>query len=220
MVFLMRKRNSNSVLRKLIYKELALFFRVLLKYLYKFEVKGLENIPKKGPAIIAPNHESSLDILAVTSVVPRLVKALGKIERFEYPILGRIAKFLGGIPITREHPEKSIILKVFEALDEGNILVIFPEGTRKMASKIKGPRRGIGYFASRKNVPVIPTAIIGAYKIWPPEKRLPRLKGRLKVIFGEPIYYNFQKTKEDEERFTNLIMEYIRSIKKSYEKNI
>ncbi len=216
----MKKRNSNSILRKLIYKELALFFRLLLKYLYRLEVKGLENIPKRGPAIIAPNHESSLDILAIASVVPRLLKALGKIERFEYPIWGRIAKFLGGIPITREHPEKSIILKVFEALDEGNILVIFPEGTRKITSKIRGPRRGVGYFASRKNVPVIPTAIIGAYKIWPPEKKFPRLRGKLKVIFGEPVYYNFQKTKEDEERFTNLIMEYIKNIKNIYEKNI
>lgn len=217
----MRKRNSNSIFRVIIYKELALIFRALLKCLYKLEVKGLENIPKKGPAIIAPNHESSLDIIAVASVVPRLVRALGKIERFEYPIWGRIAKFLGGIPVTREHPEKSSIVKVFKAIDEGNILVIFPEGTRKITSKIKGPRRGIGYFASRRNVPVIPTAIIGAYKIWPPEKKFPHLKGRLKVIFGNPIYYEFQKTKEDEEKFTNLIMEYIKNIKGEYEgKNI
>ncbi|MCX7845534.1 MAG: 1-acyl-sn-glycerol-3-phosphate acyltransferase [Dictyoglomaceae bacterium] len=217
----MRKKNSNSIFRIIIYKELTLFFRVLLKCLYKLEVKGLENIPKKGPAIIAPNHESSLDILVVTSVIPRLVKALGKIERFQYPIWGRVAKFLGGIPVTREHPEKSAIIKVFKALDEGNILVIFPEGTRKIINKIKGPRRGIGYFASRRNVPVIPTAIIGAYKIWPPEKRLPHLKGRLRVVFGNPIYYGFQKTRDDEEKFTNLIMEYIKTIKENYEeKNI
>ncbi|MEN2984230.1 MAG: lysophospholipid acyltransferase family protein [Dictyoglomaceae bacterium] len=216
----MKRRNYNNIFQAIIYKELALLFRILLRSLYKLEVKGLENIPKMGPVIIAPNHESSLDILAVASVVPRLVKALGKIERFDYPIWGRIAKFLGGIPVTREHPEKSAILKVFKALDEGNVLVIFPEGTRKFSNKTKGPRRGVGYFASRRNVPVIPTAIIGAYKIWPPEKKVPRLKGKLKVIFGNPVYYEFGKTKEDEEKFTSLIMEHIKNLREYEEKNI
>ena len=193
-----------------VYKELAWFFKIILRYLYKLEVKGLENIPKEGPAIIAPNHRSSLDVLAI---LPRPIKALGKIERFRYPIFGRFAKYLGGIPVKREQVDLSAIRGAFEALKNGNILLIFPEGTRiGVKKKIGEAKRGVAYLASRTKVPVIPTAIIGADKIWPPEKKIPHLKGKVKVIFGNPIYYESEINKKEEENFTKLIMEKINKL--------
>lgn len=208
----MKKRKSKSSLQILVYKEIALFFRTLLRYIYKLEIEGLENVPKEGPVIIAPNHMSSLDILAIVSALPRPIKALGKIERFKYPIWGRFAKYLGGIPVNREHPDLSAIKGAFEALKEGNILLVFPEGTRIGIKKIGGPKRGVAYLASRTRVPVIPTAIIGADKIWPPEKRIPHLRGKVKIIFGNPIYYESEIDKEKEEEFVKLIMEIINKL--------
>ncbi|MFN3699416.1 MAG: lysophospholipid acyltransferase family protein, partial [Dictyoglomus sp.] len=81
------------------YKSIAWVIRIFLKRLYHLEIEGLENIPLKGPVIVAPNHRSSLDVLAIAVSLPRPIKALGKIERFKYPIIGRFAQYLGGIPV-------------------------------------------------------------------------------------------------------------------------
>ncbi|PMQ02544.1 MAG: 1-acyl-sn-glycerol-3-phosphate acyltransferase [Dictyoglomus sp. NZ13-RE01] len=196
-----------------VYKELATIFRILLRIFYKFEIKGIENIPKEGPAIIAPNHRSSLDVIVIASAIPRPIKALGKIERFKYPIFGRFARYLGGIPVDREHPDKSTIKTALEILKNGNLLLIFPEGTRIGShKKIESAKRGVAYFASKTNAPIIPTAIVGADKIWPPERRIPKMRGKIKVVFGEPMYYSYGRSKIEEEEFTRRLMETINTL--------
>lgn len=197
------------------YKGIAGVIRIFLKRLYHLEIEGLENIPLKGPVIIAPNHRSSLDVLAIAVSLPRPIKALGKIERFKYPIIGRFAQYLGGIPVRRNQADLSAIKSGFEVLKRGEVLLVFPEGTRlRVEKKDIKPRRGIGYFASRMKVPVVPTAILGADRIWPPEKKFPSLKGKIKVVFLHPVYYEGEPNKIKEEEFTNQVMAKIEEILK------
>jgi len=92
------------------------------------EVKGIENIPLYGPVIIAPNHRSSLDVLAIAVSLSRPIKTLGKIERFQYPLLGRFARFLGGIPVNREHADLSAVKGGIEALKKRRSFTGFSRG--------------------------------------------------------------------------------------------
>ncbi len=213
MVYPMKKRRYSENFQIFVYKRIAGVFRKLLKWFYNLEVYGIENIPLEGPVIIAPNHRSSLDVLVIATTLPRPIKALGKIERFKYPIFGRFARYLGGIPVKRENIDLSAVKDGLEAIRKGEVLLIFPEGTRlrrdKGDAKIK---RGIGYFAAKTKAPVIPTAIIGADNIWPPEKKLPRLSGKIKVIYSKPLIYDGEHNRSKEEEFTNKVMEIINQI--------
>lgn len=210
MVYLMKRRKYNTKFQVLVYKSIAGIIRLILKKIYHLEIQGIENVPLEGPVIVAPNHRSSLDVLAVAVSLPRPIKALGKIERFKYPIIGRFAKYLGGIPVKRNQADLSAIKSGLEVLKKGEVLLVFPEGTRlRIEKKDVKPRRGIGYFASRVKVPVVPTAILGVEKIWPPEKRIPSLKGKIKVIFLRPVYYEGEPDKNKEEEFTKQIMNMI-----------
>lgn len=215
MAYLTRRRNFSTKFQIFVYKSIAGIIRIALKKIYHLEIEGIENIPLEGPVIVAPNHRSSLDVLAVAVSLPRPMKALGKIERFKYPILGRFARYLGGIPVKRNQADLSAIKSGFEALKKGEVLLVFPEGTRLRTEKKEvKPRRGIGYFASRVKVPVVPTAILGVEKIWPPEKKIPSLKGKIKVVFLRPVYYEGEPDKTKEEEFTNRIMNMIEEILK------
>lgn len=209
----MKRRKYSTKFQFFVYKSIAGVIKILLKKLYKLEIKGIENVPLEGPVIIAPNHRSSLDVLAIAVSLPKPIKALGKVERFKYPLLGRFAQYLGGIPVERGHADLSAIKGGIEALKRGEILLIFPEGTRlRLEKKDIKPKRGIGYFAAKMRVPVVPTAIIGADRIWPPEKKLPALKGRIKVIFLQPVYYEGEPDRIKEEEFTNKIMSQIEEV--------
>ncbi len=209
----MKRRKYSTKLQLFIYKGVAGIIKIFLKRLYKLEIKGIENVPLEGPVIIAPNHRSSLDVLAIAVSLPRPIKALGKVERFKYPLLGRFAQYLGGIPVDRGHADLSAIKGGMEALKRGEVLLIFPEGTRlRIEKKDIKPKRGIGYFAAKMKVPVVPTAIIGADRIWPPEKKLPALKGRVKVIFLKPVHYEGEPDRIKEEEFTNKIMDQIEEV--------
>uniref|UniRef100_A0A7C3MJ06 1-acyl-sn-glycerol-3-phosphate acyltransferase n=1 Tax=Dictyoglomus thermophilum TaxID=14 RepID=A0A7C3MJ06_DICTH len=209
----MKKRRYREKFQIFVYKSIAVVLRRLLKWFYNLKVYGIENIPLEGPVIIAPNHRSSLDVLVIATTLPRPIKALGKIERFEYPIFGRFARYLGGIPVKRENIDLSAVKDGLEAIREGEVLLIFPEGTRLRRDngdvKIK---RGIGYFAAKTKAPVIPTAIIGADNIWPPEKKFPHLSGKIKVIYSEPLVYEGEHDRKKEEEFTNKVMEIINQI--------
>ncbi|MCX7721026.1 MAG: 1-acyl-sn-glycerol-3-phosphate acyltransferase [Dictyoglomus thermophilum] len=220
----MKRRKYSTSFQPLLYKGIANIIRIFLKKLYKLEVKGIENIPLYGPVIIAPNHRSSLDVLAIAVSLPRPIKALGKIERFKYSLLGRFARFLGGIPVNREHVDLSAVKGGIEALKRGEVLLVFPEGTRLRTEKKEvKPKRGIGYFAAKMKVPVIPAAIVGADHIWPPEKKVPSLRGKIKVIFLQPVYYEGEPDRDKEEEFTNNIMKQIEAVLRreslNYEEN-
>jgi len=92
-----------------------------------------------------------------------------------------------------------------------------------MEKKEVKPKRGIGYFAAKMKVPVIPTAIIGADRIWSPEKKVPSLRGKIKVIFLQPVYYEGEPDRAKEEEFTNNIMKQIEAVLRreslNYEEN-
>ncbi len=164
----------------------------LLRGLYRIRVEGLENVPRKGPAIIAANHVSFLDSFFIPLVVKRRkMTYLAKADYFKSWKTAWFFKSVGQIPTEREGGEKSkqALNVALGVLKEGKLLGIYPEGTRSPDGKLYRGRTGVARLALTADVPVIPCGLVGTDEVMPKEAKFPRLRGRVevRVRFGPPL---------------------------------
>ena len=153
----------------------------LFRTFFLMRVSGLNNIPRTGPVVIAPNHKSFWDAFFIAAVLNRRVFYMGKSELFQGR-KGRLLLALGGFPVKRGESDGEAIETARAILERGDVLALFPEGTRVPDPDSLGtPRRGAARIAIETGAPIIPTAITGTEK-----RRLP-LPRRVQVAFGEPI---------------------------------
>ncbi|PWG60423.1 lysophospholipid acyltransferase family protein [Bifidobacterium catulorum] len=156
-------------------------------------VKGLNNIPKKGGAIIAANHLAVIDDGLLPLVSPRMIHFMGKAEYFEGKgIKGRLKKWwftsVGVFPVDRSGGRKSLgaLETARGILEDGHLFGIHPEGTRSPDGRLYRGHTGVARLALETGCPIIPTAIIGTRELQKPGQVIPG-KGRTTVIFGKPI---------------------------------
>lgn len=148
----------------------------------RFDIEGMENIPAKGPVILASNHRSYFDVAALALVargVGRPVRALAKRELFALPVLSYAARALGGIAVDRDaHPERAFAEAV-ASLEAGELLFILPQGTIPRGPSFFDPvlkgKTGAARLASLTNAPVIPIGLWGTETVWPRSAKLPHL---------------------------------------------
>ncbi len=152
---------------------------------YRVRVVGLENIPD-GPALLAANHVSYVDPIAMWGKSPRYTHVVGKSELWDVPMLWRVLDAVGVIPVHRESVDRTFIKTATRLLDEGSLVGIFPEGTRYREPGLGQGNEGVAFIAMRAGVKIVPMGIAGTDKIWPDEHRLPRFP-RVTMVIGEPI---------------------------------
>lgn len=173
-------------------------FRMISKVVWDLDVIGLEYLPEYGPFILCPNHESHLDVFWVASCLNPSQRgsliSFAKKEHFENPSTRLLASLAGAIPIDRQGDVLPAMRAGHTALQAGRPLLIHPEGTRTRTGELLPFRRGPAKLALATGAPLIPVRIIGAYSIFPPHRRLPKLfmkkngdRRTLKIIFGAPI---------------------------------
>ena len=167
----------------------------LLRLIYRIRAEGRENVPKEGPAIIAANHLSFLDSFFIPLVVKRRrVTYLAKADYFKSWKTAWFFKMVGQIPTEREGGEKSkqALDVALEVLKDGNLLGIYPEGTRSPDGYLHRGRTGVARLALAAGVPVIPCGLVGTERVMPKDAKLPRLTGRLqvRVRFGQPLDFS------------------------------
>jgi 1-acyl-sn-glycerol-3-phosphate acyltransferase len=163
----------------------------ILRLMYRPKERGLENIPKEGPAILAANHQSFLDDLLLPLVVPkRKVIFLGKADYFDKWYLRWFFKGANVIPVRREvrSASEAALRAGVEQLKLGNLLGIFPEGTRSPDGRIYRGKTGAARMALEARVPVIPVAILGTYEAMPYDRKRPKT-GRVEIRFGKPLAF-------------------------------
>jgi 1-acyl-sn-glycerol-3-phosphate acyltransferase len=165
------------------------FFRLLFKVFCRWEVRGRENLPRIGGAILAPNHISHLDPPLVGSAITRPVNFLAKRELFAVPIFGNIIRRTRAFPISRDRPDKEALKKAYALLAAGEILVMFPEGTRSPDGRLQKPETGLAMIAAKAGVPVVPVALIGSNRALPKGSFLFR-PAKIKVRIGAPLCYD------------------------------
>jgi 1-acyl-sn-glycerol-3-phosphate acyltransferase len=152
---------------------------ILLKLRARLVVEGREHIPD-GPFIVTSNHVSNWDPVALGVIISdRQVRALGKQELFELPILGRIAYWTGGIPIRRGEADREGLAQCKAALQAGQPLIMLPEGTRSRTGAMNQGKLGIVFLAQLTGVPVLPAAVTGTRAMGWPWRR-----GTVLVRFG------------------------------------
>ena len=167
----------------------------LLMGLYSIKTEGRDNVPKKGPAIIAANHLSFLDSFFIPLVVRRRkVTYLAKADYFKSWKTSWFFNMVGQIPTEREGGKKSegALNAALEVLREGKLLGIYPEGTRSPDGRLYRGRTGVARLALQAGVPVIPTGLIGTPEVQPIDKKIPKLTGRptVRVRFGKPLDFS------------------------------
>ncbi|WP_184830060.1 lysophospholipid acyltransferase family protein [Jiangella mangrovi] len=157
----------------------------LARLLYRVTITGRENVPRTGPVILAPNHTGFLDAPLLMGTCPRPVHTLAKKELFKGP-LGWLLHAVGQIPLDRNDPSRTMIESGIGVLDDGRILVVFPEGTRG-AGDFSELRTGLAWFALRSGAPVIPVVFAGTASRGRTFGAMPGLRSRVEVVFGRPV---------------------------------
>ena len=155
--------------------------------LYRVRIKGRENLPATGGFVLAPSHRSMMDILFTARVTPRRVRFMGKASLFKVPVLGAFFSALGGFPVARDGTDRKAVRDSVTMLEAGDVLCVYPEGTRQNGPKIQPLQPGAAYLALRASVPIVPVGIAGAEEIMRAHKiPFPRF-GRVTIVVGPPI---------------------------------
>ncbi|MBW3113338.1 MULTISPECIES: lysophospholipid acyltransferase family protein [Bacillaceae] len=175
----------------------------ILSPLYRIEVKGTEHFPKDGGVLLCANHIDNLDPPVVGISAPRPVSFMAKEELFNVPVLGSLLPGLRAFPVKRGMSDREALRKGLQVLKEGDVLGLFPEGTRSKTGEIGKGLAGAGFFALRSEAYVVPCAIIGPYKPF----------RKLKVVFGPPIEMgSIREERLNAEKTTEIIMKHIEKL--------
>ncbi|MER5897196.1 lysophospholipid acyltransferase family protein [Streptomyces sp. NBC_00683] len=176
----------------------------LLRLGFRPRIEGLEHIPAEGAAIVAGNHLSFSDHFLMPAIIKRRITFLAKAEYFTGPgIKGKLtAAFfhsIGQIPVDRSGKEagQAAIREGLGVLSKGELLGIYPEGTRSHDGRLYKGKVGVAVMAIRAGVPVVPCAMVGTFEIQPPGKVVPRIK-RVTIRFGEPLDFSRYAGLEDQ----------------------
>jgi 1-acyl-sn-glycerol-3-phosphate acyltransferase len=178
----------------LVYPPVISLVKGFWKYLgLRFDFQGDENIPRKGGAVLAINHTSYLDFaLAGTGALPvkRFVRFMAKKELFDHKIAGPLLRGMHHINVDRANGSASFVTAL-KALESGEIIGIFPEGTISTSFEIKQLKSGAVRLAIGAGVPIVPTIVWGGQRIYTKglKPNLKRGKTPVSVTFGEAIHY-------------------------------
>jgi len=166
------------------------FVRILVSLptllIYRVRAIGVENVPKDGPLILAPNHFSQMDHFFCGLYLRRKIRFMAKSQMFGPPVLTYVYKHGGVIPVRRGHHDEEAFKTAFTVLGKDGMLLIYAEGGRSRSAELGEPKRGVGRLALESGAPVVPVAIHGSAKV----RRWKRLRfPKVMVQYGEPITY-------------------------------
>lgn len=183
--------------------------RILFKTWFRVKARGLEHIPKDGPVIVCCNHISLWDPPVLGVWLPRKIRYMAKAELFKIPVFGGFIRMLGAFPVKRGGVSKESIRLSLDLLKQGELIGVFPEGTRNR-SGLHAAKRGAVHLAFKSGAVVVPAAIIASYRPF----------SKVFVIYGEPVdisAYVEENTTEAQEQATDKIMQAIHSLQAEHE---
>jgi 1-acyl-sn-glycerol-3-phosphate acyltransferase len=194
----------------------TVFLGPVLKLLFRPWVKGLDNVPTEGAAILASNHLSFSDSIFMPLMVPRPVVFLAKSEYFtgtglKGKLTAAFFRLTNQLPMDRSGGAASALSlnAGMDVLKSGSLLGIYPEGTRSPDARLYRGKVGVARLALAARIPVIPVAMIGTDKVQPIGKRVPNIR-RIGMIFGEPLdfsrYYGMEDDRLVQRAVTDEIM--------------
>jgi len=166
------------------------FYRWIARTLWRtyggLDVRGLENIPKRGPFLVISNHQSFLDPILTMAVCPRILHSMAKSTQFTSPTFRKLMTQLYAFPVRRFEIDPQAVRHVLRRLHEGEGVAIYIEGERSWDGKLQRPRLGTVRLALKAGVPIIPCRVDGAYEAWPRWDRKVK-RHPIRIEFREPL---------------------------------
>jgi 1-acyl-sn-glycerol-3-phosphate acyltransferase len=162
----------------------------LVRTAFRVKVVGRRNIPKKGAAILASNHLSALDHVVLPMATRRPIVNISKVEHFQS---GKVKAWFFRkwhiIPVQRGKGDQAAMDAAREALRDGRLFCIYPEGTRSRDGKLHKGHTGVARLALEMRVPVIPVAMVGTFEARPKGGRI-KWFTKTAAIVGEPMHFD------------------------------
>jgi 1-acyl-sn-glycerol-3-phosphate acyltransferase len=181
---------------------------LVIKLCTKRTIEGLENFPRKGPALVVINHLGDTDAPLLVSSVQASLDALGKIELYDFPVLGKLMDWYGVIWLHRGLADRRAMRAALDGFAEGRIIVIAPEGRYSLIGGLEEGSQGAAYLAHKADVPIVPVVVIGTENkhVYGHLRRLQRAPVTFRV--GKAFRLSQQANRRDMMREeTRLIME-------------
>jgi 1-acyl-sn-glycerol-3-phosphate acyltransferase len=173
-------------IRRLWYEFLRFPLQILATVTCRVRYWGMKNIPREGGVLVVSNHQSHLDPPLVGLACPRPMNYLARETLFRFAPFRWLILSINAIPIDREGLGLGGIKEALKRLKRGEMVLIFPEGTRTLDGKIGRFRPGFTTLAVRSQATILPVAIEGAYQCWPRSQKLP-WPGIIHLRYGRPL---------------------------------
>ena len=137
--------------------------RGFLRLYLRLEARGVENIPRRGPVILASNHLSYLDPPVIGCLIPRVVNFLARDSLFRAPVFGPVLHWYQAVPVDRESGAAGL-RAILERLHQGGAIILFPEGTRSRDGQPLPAKPGVGMTILKSEAPVVPVRVLGTFE--------------------------------------------------------
>lgn len=161
--------------------------RVFVSVMFRARYSGYANVPRTGGALLVSNHQSHLDPPVVGAGCPRQMSYLARLTLFRFSPFGWLLQSVGGIPIDRDGSALSGVRATLQALQQGEMVLVFPEGTRSADGNLGVFKPGLALVARRAKVPIVPAGIDGSFRAWPRSAAVPQA-GVVHVHYGRPLW--------------------------------
>ncbi len=177
---------GQSLVSRLFYRCIRALVVALAVGYTRTKVVGKHNIPKNGAFLLCPIHRSNIDTPLAAAVTTRRLRFMGKDSLWKMKPIGAILSALGAFPVTRGSADREALKRCIAVLQEGEPLVLFPEGTRQSGPIVQPLFDGAAYVAVKAGVPIIPVGIGGSEGVMPKGSKMiyPR---KCVVVVGEPL---------------------------------
>ena len=178
--------SSDGPLGELVFRAVRGSVRLFLFRWFRLRHEGRERLLVQGTVILAPVHRSNLDGPLIGGLTDRRVRYMGKESLFKPAIAGWIMRSLGSFPVRRGEADLDAMRVAKGMLDDGEAMLVFPEGTRQETDTIADVFDGAAWLAARSDAPVVPVGIAGTAEAMPPGTKFPK-RTQVAIVVGEPM---------------------------------
>jgi 1-acyl-sn-glycerol-3-phosphate acyltransferase len=160
--------------------------RIAATLMFDLKTYGVRNVPRQGGILLVCNHQSYLDPIMFGVQLVRPISFFAKAELFKNPAFGAFLRSLRAFPVRRGEADLGAMKEAIRRAQQGEAVLVFPEGTRSLTGQIKPFEAGIGLLARRAGVPIVPAVIDGTLAAWSKGDKLPR-PHPVRVAYGPPM---------------------------------
>lgn len=161
------RRRAGVRIPSWVYRAIRHLVHLINRAYWRVEVDGADAVPVSGPVILAPVHRSFMDFFVVSEVTKRKIFYMTKEEMWKTPLLGSFLDAVGAFPVHRDGADRLALERAQDVLERGDVLILFPEGTRRAGPVVEDLHEGAAFLAARTGAPIVPIGIGGTAEAMP-----------------------------------------------------